>query len=116
MSKSQTSDGGSVTAEFAVVLPAVFMVISIAIGALSLQVERMRLVGLAAELARASGRGESEQTIRQLYGERIGGSKVDYSSDGLFSCVEVSTEVELLGLPTFTLRLADRECARTVGL
>lgn len=116
MSKSQTSESGSVTAEFAVVLPAVFMIIAIAIGALSLQVERMRLVGLAAELARASGRGESEQAIRQVFDERLVGRRVEYSSDGSFSCAEVSTEVELLGLPSFGLRLADRQCARTVGL
>ena len=116
MTQLPTSENGSVTAEFALVLPAAFMVIAISIGALSVQVERMRLVSVTAELARASARGEPEEVVGKLYAKALAGQSLSYSTDGKFSCVEISRQVQLLGLPGFSLRLADKECARRVGL
>jgi hypothetical protein len=52
-------DRGSVTAEFAAVLPAVVLVLAFALGAMQLAAEQLRLQGADAEAARMLGRGDS---------------------------------------------------------
>jgi Flp pilus assembly protein TadG len=52
-------DRGSVTAEFAAVLPAVVLVLACAIGAMQLAGEQLRLQGADAAAARLLGRGDS---------------------------------------------------------
>jgi hypothetical protein len=53
------SDEGTVTAELALSLPAVLVILTISLQALSLQVERITLVGQVAALARQAARGEA---------------------------------------------------------
>ena len=107
---------GSVTAEFAVVLPAVAMILAISLGSLSAQVERMRLVSVAAGLARAVGRGEAEALALARFEPSLAGRKVAFSAEQDLVCAEVSVNFTILGLPGQGLRLADRECARKLGL
>ena len=60
---------GSVTAEFAVVLPAVVAVLGLVIGGVWLAAHRIALVSIAAELCRAEARGErgaAEQHLARL--------------------------------------------------
>lgn len=102
------------TAEFAVVLPAVLLMLAISIGSLSAQVERMRLVSIAAQIARAAGRGEP--AVAERYARVLAGRQLEFSSQGLFACAEVSIDKSLLGLPGLSLRLADKECVRRLGL
>ena len=51
-------DRGSVTAEFAVVLPAVVLVLGCALGAMQLASEQLRLQGADAQAVRLLGRGD----------------------------------------------------------
>jgi hypothetical protein len=51
-------EGGSVTAEFAAVLPAVVLVLGCALGAMQLAAEQLRLQGADAAAARLLGRGD----------------------------------------------------------
>jgi hypothetical protein len=62
---------GSVTAELAMALPAVALVIGITLGAFALQIERMKLVEVSATAARAIARGESEENARALVTELL---------------------------------------------
>jgi hypothetical protein len=52
-------DRGAVTAEFAAVLPAVLLVLALALGALQLGVEQLRLQGATFDAARLIGRGDA---------------------------------------------------------
>jgi Flp pilus assembly protein TadG len=111
-----TSDRGAITAEFAIVLPTVFLLLAFSMSTLTAQFERIRLVSVAAGLARAVARGEPESQVRELYATQLRGSQVTFSTDGLLLCAEVGRDLTLLGLPNLPLRLADRECSRRLGL
>jgi Flp pilus assembly protein TadG len=111
-----TSDRGAITAEFAIVLPTVFLLLAFSMSTLTAQFERTRLVSVAAGLARAVARGEPESQVRELYATQLRGSTVTFSTEGLLLCAEVGRDVNLLGLPNLPLRLADRECSRRLGL
>ena len=63
------SERGTVTAEFAIALPAVLLVLSFAVSALMIPVDRIRLAGDSAEEARAIARGE--KAGGQLIGNKV---------------------------------------------
>ena len=96
MNASLANDNGSVTAEFVVVLPTVIAVLGLALGALGLQVDRLRMVELATTAARAAARGEP------VHNAQI------FPNQGLV-CAKLSW-------PTaFGFQLEDTECARLEG-
>ena len=111
-----TSDRGAITAEFAIVLPTVFLLLGFSMGSVAAQLEQIKLVSLAAGLARAVSRGEPEAQAREVFASQLQGMAVVFSVDGLLLCAEVSRNVTLPGLPAMPLRLADRECSRRLGL
>lgn len=57
---------GMVTAEFAVVLPAVVLVLALSVGALGLAVDQVRCVDAARAGARAASRGDSHGAVSQV--------------------------------------------------
>lgn len=58
-----SSQSGMVTAEFAVVLPAVVLVLALAVGALGLAWDQIRCVDAAATGARSASRGDSAGAV-----------------------------------------------------
>lgn len=54
---------GMVTAEFAVVLPAVVLVLALSLGAMGLALDQIRCVDAARAGARAAARGDSNQAV-----------------------------------------------------
>lgn len=126
MSKSER---GSVTAELAIAMPAVSLVIAITLGAFSLQIERMKLVDVAATAARAIARGEGEEEVRKLAGELMAGEivagelatvleavQIEFSMLEKLACVKISKDIELPGLAAKVFSLAESQCARKMGL
>lgn len=57
------AERGMVTAEFAVVLPAVVLVLALSLGALGLALDQIRCVDAARAGARAASRGDSRQAV-----------------------------------------------------
>jgi hypothetical protein len=57
-------DGGMATAELAVVLPALVLVVAAALTAVSVLLAQLRCVDAAREGARAAARGESAEVVR----------------------------------------------------
>ena len=115
------SDKGSVTAELALAMPAVSLVIAITLGAFALQIERMKLVGVSAMAARAVARGEPEENIRALILEMS--STLDSQDIQLeiqtrenTVCVNLSRNFEIAGLPGELFDFSEVQCARKVGL
>lgn len=115
------SQAGSITAELALALPSVSLVIAITLGAFALQIERMKLVDLAAMAARAIARGEAEQDVRQIISESIGAKEIDDFKFDLevrenMTCAVLSRNFQLPGLADQLFELAESQCARKMGL
>lgn len=87
------NERGTVTAELAISMPAVLLVLTFAIQSLALQVDRMSLVQSASEQARAAARGEV-----------IAGAK----QEGNLICVTKTL------FKVFTIK--EKQCARSLGL
>lgn len=88
-----SSDRGTVTAELAIALPAVLLVLSFAVQVLAIQVERIALVSEVASLARAAARGEA------IPGARTEGSRI---------CITKAREL--------LIPIKEKQCARRLGL
>ena len=112
-------EGGSVTAEFAIVLPGVLLILLLSLSVLVLQASRIGLVELAAQGSRALARGESEELVTQLLRESQLGEKASFrvSYRELSICVEVVQTAEIGGLGgVFPIELSETQCARKGGL
>lgn len=110
---------GSVTAEFAIVLPGVLLLLYFVLSVSAMQFSRIALVEVAAESSRALARGESEALVRQLIEESGLGSQVssDTSYSDLSVCVELVkiNQIKPFG-EDFSIELKERQCARKGGL
>ena len=113
---SQNNELGSITAEFALTLPAIALVLSITLGATSLQLQRLELISLAASASRALARGEKVEFVETLKSQF--GSGFDITSDVSedLICAKASKTATLGSLPGFSFVLAERECSRKSGL
>ena len=115
--RQHLDEAGSVTAEFAIVLPGVLILLYLAISVMGIQASRIGLVELAAECSRALARGESDAVLQQLIQES-GRSITSYPvySD-LSVCVELVQVNRIQALGTvFPLELKEAQCARKGGL
>lgn len=110
------SDGGSATAELAVALPALIVVLAMALWAVSLLAGQLRCVDAARSAARALARGDAESSAQaQARAQAPAGASVTVRSSGSTVQVTVSLVVRAparLPLPATTLAsraTADRE-------
>jgi len=104
---------GSVTAEFAVVAPAVVLVVVLTATVLLASGRQVRLEQAAGQAARLAARGEAEGRVRDVVGTLVDGSRTTIVVDGDFVCVEVSV-AHALPVPIAPLRA--RSCALAGGL
>ena len=107
-------DRGSVTAELAIAMPSVALVIAVTLAAFGLQVERMKMVSLAATVSRALGRGEDSAVANGLVAQADQSAKlkIDYLTD--LVCSTISREFQVASLPP--IEVSERQCARKAGL
>jgi len=94
-----------VTAELAVCLPVLVLVLGVAISAVSVVAERVRLQDAAREAARAAGRGD-QVVARRLAEEAAPGVRLTFSGGGGSTVVAVArARVRPLGgwLPAITV-------------
>ncbi len=114
LSKSFLDASGTVTAELALALPTVSLVVAVTLSGFGLQIERMKFVSVAASAARAIGRGETVQTVEDLVRHMAPGSKVrlEYLENEV--CANVSEAFALIGVREF--EVSERQCARKMGL
>jgi Flp pilus assembly protein TadG len=97
-------DGGMATAELAVVLPVLVLVVAAALTAVSVSLAQLRCVDAAREGARAAARGEPAATVRSV-ATRVApaAAVVEIGSKGEDVRVTVSATAGRVGglLPTF---------------
>jgi len=83
------SDVGSVTAEFTVVLPAVFGLLTISLGVISGQVQAAKLQQVAAVASHALARAEDPEKVRTWLRRQAPGSNLESSSSEGVLCASV---------------------------
>jgi Flp pilus assembly protein TadG len=103
-------DRGSVVAEFAVALPAIVLVLLVALGMLSAGGRQVRLQDAAADAARLAARGESDARVRGSISTAVPGATSSIGARGDLVCVTVSAP----GMLGFDLSAAS--CALAGGL
>lgn len=101
-------DRGSATAEFAVVVPAVVLVIALTAGCLAAAGRQVRLEQGVAQAARLAARGEPADRVAGIVAAVAGGAVDGVSDDGDLVCVSASAPTRL-PLPVPPLRA--RSCA-----
>ncbi|MWV49235.1 TadE family protein [Rathayibacter sp. VKM Ac-2803] len=97
---------GSATAEFAVVLPAVVVVLALCLGSVAASAQYVRLVDAAADGARSAARGDDAAVP---VGRIDAGASVAVAEEGGLVCVSVAAS--LRPLPAVTVPVAVRSCA-----
>ncbi|WEK12372.1 MAG: TadE family type IV pilus minor pilin [Candidatus Microbacterium phytovorans] len=111
--RSIGDDLGSVAAEFAVVVPAVVLIVALAAATLAGTSRQVRLEQAAAQGARLAARGEGDGRVREAVAVLVSGARVAIGSDGDFDCVDVSAPS---GVPLPLPALTARSCALSGGL
>lgn len=76
---------GAVTAEFALTIPAVLLILGIAVGSIFLAAERVSLVSLAGEVARLEARGDTVLASARLAEKPA--AAIERTNDGRILCV-----------------------------
>lgn len=99
---------GAVTAEFAVAIPAMLLVLGLAIGAVQLSAQRVALTALAGDVARLEARGDDRLAAARI-AEHPGAAKLSRSTAGGILCV-VATSSPSAGLLA-GIRVTGRGCA-----
>lgn len=104
-------DRGSVTAEFAVVLPAVLLVLVLCVGSASVSVERIAVQSAAAAAARAAARGEAGGSAVEAASHASRGASVGLRRDGDFVCATVTADATFAAARTVGIRVSGTSCA-----
>ena len=78
------------TAEFALALPAVGLVLALCLGGLQLSTQRLRLQDAAAVAARSASRGGGVGAARDAVGRLVPGATVHVTSAGGLLCVDLA--------------------------
>ncbi len=108
-------DSGSVTAELVLTLPAVLLIVGLALGAMSIQLQRMELVSAASTIARAIARDEPIEIVDALVsslGEQVG---FEIQEELGVVCVILRSEIWILSIDLTGLELIESQCAKAQG-
>jgi hypothetical protein len=108
-------DTGSVTAELVLSLPAVVIIVALALGAMSVQLQRMELVSSASTIARAIARGEPIGIVDALVtdlGEQVG---FEIQEELGVVCVILRSEIGIFSIDLTGLELIETQCAKSQG-
>ncbi|MFZ7087080.1 TadE family type IV pilus minor pilin [Curtobacterium sp. RRHDQ10] len=108
---NRDSERGSVTVEFAVALPAVLVVVSLALGVAAAAGLQIRLQAAAAGIARAAGRDDPDD--RGLAAAIAPGASVTVAGRGSVVCATVERRAPVLGVVGVRVRAIG--CAPTGG-
>jgi hypothetical protein len=107
---SARRERGSITAEFAVVLPAVLLVLVLCVGTASVAVQRIEVQGAAAAAARVLARGDGS-FAGPVVARLTRGARLSSHRDGDFVCATVTASARFTAARSVGMRLTGRSCA-----
>ncbi|WP_191089811.1 TadE family type IV pilus minor pilin [Nesterenkonia ebinurensis] len=111
------AERGSVTAEFALALPGVVLVLLLVISLAMTGASRVALEDAARAAARESARGQSAAVAEQTARDTAGGDiTVTISAEGAYTSVVVTQPVQLIGLIELNAEISAEAHARTEHL
>ena len=105
------ADHGSVTAEFVTVLPAVLVIVAVALGGFQLVVQQMRVADAASSAARLLGRADeagAAETVSMLAGAE---AALESRPEGRFVCATVTAPASLKWFDAAGLSVSSTTCA-----
>ena len=91
----RVDDRGSVTAEFAVALPAVVLLLALCLTGMQAVGQQLRLADATAHAARSLARGESADVAAARAAREVPGASITQSTDGDLTCVPGSAPAAL---------------------
>jgi Flp pilus assembly protein TadG len=112
----QPAETGSVTAEFAMVLPAVVLVLAMCLGAVQVTGQQVRMTDAAASAARSLARGDGHGPATAIARQAAGSVTLASESRGQFVCAHLSAPSEFLPFAAAGLQLEVSSCALAGGL
>lgn len=101
---------GSVTAEFAAVVPAVVVLLALCLSAIQVAGAQVRVADVAADVARVAARGEGVDAAGSLARTSIAGADVSIETRGQLVCVRVSAPSSARG-PFAPITVSASSCA-----
>jgi hypothetical protein len=107
---------GSVTAEFAAVVPAVLLVLAACLGGIHVVGQQVRMTDAAADGARSLARGDGADVAAGHIRESIGPVALATERRGEVVCVRLSAPASFGLAAAFGLTVAARGCALAGGL
>jgi hypothetical protein len=108
--RSLKKEDGAVTAELAIALPAVMVLVGLVIAVASWQVQQQRLLVAAASIARAEVRGESQEMVDEWV--RRLGARLELSYGSNLVCARLSQASALMVFENFgNLQVSEQQCA-----
>jgi hypothetical protein len=110
--RPRLGDRGSVSAVFAVALPAILLLLVLCTGALSTAARQVRLQDATADAARLIARGDDEARALGAVADATPGARGSVSIEGDLVCVSATAPV---GLPLGDLRMTASSCALDGG-
>jgi len=105
-------DRGAVTAELAVGLPVVVLVLGICLGGLGIATAQLRAHDAAADAARLLGRGEPVARAEALVARTAPGGRLSVAREEQLVCTTVRVEQRLLLIP---IAVVGSSCALDAG-
>ncbi|WP_162940253.1 TadE family type IV pilus minor pilin [Gryllotalpicola protaetiae] len=99
------------TAEFAVVLPSVMLVLALCLGAVNVIGQQVVLGSLASSGARMLARGDDPAAVRARVASAAPGASLAQSADGSFVCVALAREARFGPIGLGMVSLSARDCA-----
>lgn len=114
--EANRGEAGSVTAEFALVMPAVVLVLAACLGAVQVTGQQIRMTDAASSAARSLARGDSFGSATELAGQAGSGVTLGRENRGRFVCARLSAPSGFLPFAAAGLRLEVSSCALAGGL
>ncbi|TFC18183.1 hypothetical protein E3O19_05085 [Cryobacterium algoritolerans] len=108
---SPSGDRGTVTAEFAAVVPAVLLVLALCLGAVQVSGQQMRLTAAAAAAARSLARGDGDESAAGLVRRLVGAASMSTERQGEFVCVRLRAPSAFGAFATFGVTVTAGSCA-----
>jgi TadE-like protein len=109
-------EDGSVTAEFAVVLPAVILVLACCLGAVQVIGQQVRMTDAAAAAARVLARGDAAALAESVVRRSVPGASVRSEQRGEFVCVHLDAPSAFGLFVGLGLTIEAGSCALSGGL
>jgi TadE-like protein. len=106
---------GSVTAEFATVVPAVLLVLACCLGGVQTVAQQLRLTDAAADAARSLARGDDTELAAAHVRNSVGAARMSTETKGDFVCVRLTSAAAFAPATMVGFTVAGRGCALGQG-